>query len=121
SLLHMMLVLQTFVNRVARLSTLDIKISVFYTRAMAGNIPETLNNGFNLPANVTLSPGRPKFDAMLDHFLDKTKQLPEGPEGLHGTVVGCCGPESLCHSVKYAELSIKGRKRDAVGGIELVE
>ncbi|KIO24635.1 hypothetical protein M407DRAFT_212299 [Tulasnella calospora MUT 4182] len=121
SLLHMMLVLQTFVNRVARLPTLDIKIDVFYTRAMSGNIPETLNNGFNLPANVTLSPGRPKFDAMLDHFVDRTRQLPEGPEGLHGTVVGCCGPESLCHSVKRAELSIKGRKRDAVGGIEVVE
>lgn len=121
SLLHMMFVLQTFLDRVARLPTLGIKIDVFYTRAMPGNISQTLNNGVNLPENVTLSPGRPKFDVMLDHFVDVTRQLQEGPEGLRGTVVGCCGPASLCQSVKRAELSIKGKKREAVGGIEVVE
>ncbi|KAG8950754.1 hypothetical protein FRC04_007173 [Tulasnella sp. 424] len=121
SLLHMMLVLQTFLDRVARLPTLGIKIDVFYTRAMPGNISHTLNNGINLPENVTLSPGRPKLDVMLDHFVDITRQLPEGTEGLRGTVVGCCGPASLCQSVKRAELSIKGKKREAVGGIEVVE
>ncbi|KAG8988981.1 hypothetical protein FRB90_002460 [Tulasnella sp. 427] len=121
SLLHMMLVLQTFLDRVARLSTLEIKINVFYTRAIPENIAQTLTGGMTLPENVTLTPGRPKFDAILDHFVDRTRQVPEGPQGLNGTVVGCCGPVSLCESVKHAELSIKGRKRDAVGGIEMVE
>lgn len=120
-LVHMMLVLQTIINRAARLRNLKVNIDIFYTRAIPSSMAQTLENASNLPENVTLSPGRPKLGNLLEGFIDKTKELEENSNNLHGTVVGCCGPASLGESVKRATMSISGSKRLAVGGVELVE
>lgn len=118
SLFHLLPALQSFLDRVARLRTIDVTISVHYTRAIPLALSETLQTGVALPANLNLYPGRPKLPELLDQFMDKTEKL---EDILHGTVVGCCGPESLSKGVRRAERGISGRKRDAVGGVEVVE
>lgn len=42
-------------------------------------------------------------------------------EGVHGVVVGVCGPEELMNNVRHVEHAIGAKVRAAVGGVELVE
>ncbi|KAG8957702.1 hypothetical protein FRC00_003621 [Tulasnella sp. 408] len=120
-LTHMMLVLQTFINRAARLPNIKVNIDIYYTRAIPLSMAQALESATSLPEHVTLNPGRPKLGNMLERFIDRTRELEESSNNLHGAVVGCCGPASLGESVKKATMAIKGSKRSAVGGVELVE
>ncbi|KAG8987245.1 hypothetical protein FRB90_003515 [Tulasnella sp. 427] len=120
-LMHMTLVLHTFVNRAARIRDFKLKIDIYYTRAIPSSMSHVLESVSNLPKGTTLSPGRPKLDAVLDEFVDWTKGLESSPQHLHGAVVGCCGPAGLGDSVKRAVMGVKGSKRLAVGGLEFVE
>lgn len=117
-----MLVLTTFVDRVSRLSTIDVTISVYYTRAIPHSLTELVQNT-DLPPNMHLHPGRPHIKNLLNEFVDRTKALPlpTQKDELCGLVVGACGPASLLESVKEAERGLSVKKRDSVGGVEIVE
>lgn len=96
---------------------LEMQISVHYTRAspIQVNIPES-------QPNIVLVPGRPNLNQMLDRLVDRTASSGQDiKRDLHGVVVGCCGPEGLRESVSRAARSVSGKKRKAVGGVELVE
>lgn len=75
-----------------------------------------------LPYGVTLSPGRPEIGDLLSASIGCTSALKRStPEGVHGVIVGVCGPEELMSHVRQVENAIGSQVRATVGGVELVE
>ena len=72
----------------------------------------------NLPANISLSPGRPEISNILASTIDNTTAVSSNP---HGLVVGVCGPGSLGKHVRDAVGKVNSTIRKKVGGIELCE
>lgn len=75
-----------------------------------------------MPDGLTLTPGRPELGDMLSATIGCTSVLKNTTrEGVHGVVVGVCGPEELMTRVRQVEHDIGAKVRAAVGGVELVE
>lgn len=111
--------LTTFLDRVSRLRSVDVTISVHYTRAISHTLTEIVQST-QLPSNMHLYPGRPRLGAMLDEFADETKGLAISNKELSGLVVGMCGPLGLRDSVEEAQRCLSGEKRNSIGGVEVV-
>jgi hypothetical protein len=85
---------------------------VFYTRAIS-----TTFDGIILPRGITLLPGRPRLDELLDAVVTGTMSA----GGTNGVFVGVCGPVSLANTVTRVVNGFDGGLRTAVGGVELHE
>lgn len=73
-----------------------------------------------LPLGLTITPGRPRLNKLLEGVADRTAGS-GGVSGLTGVVVGVCGPPALGSSVGKAVRGLDGKRRKAVGGVELHE
>jgi len=99
-----------------------IRVSVYYTRAPVGKFPFGPETQFH--PRLSLSPGRPRIDRVLETVIDKTVTLGAGLKDdvkNSGVVVGVCGPVSLADSVAKETSKVDGSRRDQVGGIDLIE
>ncbi|KAG8880518.1 hypothetical protein FRB98_005024 [Tulasnella sp. 332] len=119
SLMHLMHLLTTFLQRVSRLGRINVTISVYYTRAISNRLNE-LAQTTSFPSNMHLHAGRPRLETMLNEFADQTQALAISKSELSGLVVGMCGPLGLRDSVEAAQRSISGKKRSSIGGVEVV-
>lgn len=100
------------------ITSVSLRISVHYTRASANSVDEDLV----LPDGITLTPGRPEIGDMLSATIGCASALKNTTtEGVHGVVVGSCGPEELMANIRRVEHAIGSKVRAAVGGVELVE
>ncbi|KZT71970.1 hypothetical protein DAEQUDRAFT_723603 [Daedalea quercina L-15889] len=102
----------------SRTTYTSLRISVFYTRAITS--PEALKTFERLPQGLTLSPGRPRLQKLLESVADRTVGS-GGMNGVTGVVVGVCGPRALGDSVGKAVRDLDGKRRRAVKGVELHE
>ncbi|KAF8811101.1 hypothetical protein BYT27DRAFT_7221556 [Phlegmacium glaucopus] len=99
-----------------------VRISVFYTRAPTGKFPFAPETFFQ--PGLTLAPGRPRFQRLLDTAITRAVGLGSGvkdDESITGMVVGVCGPIGLADDVVEAVNSVEPIRRDQVGGIEIHE
>ncbi|KAG9003881.1 hypothetical protein FRB94_002798 [Tulasnella sp. JGI-2019a] len=119
SLKYFTQLLTTFLDRVSRLQTVKVNISVYYTRAIPYSLTD-LVQGTPLPLNMRLNPGRPRLEVMIQEFADQTKGLATSSDDLSGLVIGMCGPLSLRDSVEEAQRSLSGKTRDSIGGVEVI-
>lgn len=100
------------------ITSVSLRISVHYTRASANAVDENLV----LPDGITLTPGRPEIADMLSAMIGCASALKNTTtEGVHGVVVGSCGPEELMANIRRVEHAVGSKVRGAVGGVELVE
>ncbi|TFY62033.1 hypothetical protein EVJ58_g4126 [Rhodofomes roseus] len=67
-----------------------LRISVHYTRAITSD--EAMKAFERLPQGVTLSPGRPRLQKVLEGVVDRTVASGGVQDLLTGVVVGVCGP-----------------------------
>lgn len=100
----------------------EVGIQVFYTRATPGVV--RITKDYLLPG-LSLTPGRPKLEKVLDGIISKTSSLPsskkeEDEEKLCGVVVGCCGPLGMGDEVAKAVRNVQGKGK-GVGGVEVCE
>ncbi|KAJ7472299.1 hypothetical protein B0H11DRAFT_1811591 [Mycena galericulata] len=99
-----------------------LRISVFYTRAPIGKFPFA-ESAFP-SSSLSLSPGRPRLETMLENSISRTVKLGAGgkdEERITGMLVGVCGPVGLADSVAQAIGKIEPIRRDQVGGVEVHE
>lgn len=93
-------------------TNMHVRVHVFYTRAIS-----TPFNGIILPRGITLLPGRPRFDKLLDAVVTGTMTV----GGTNGVFVGVCGPVTLANTVVGVVNDFDSGLRTAVGGVELHE
>jgi len=99
-----------------------IRVAVYYTRAPIGKFPFKPDEDF--PSGLTLAPGRPRINKVVEGAIAKAVQLGAGckdDEPITGLIVGVCGPVALADDVAVAVNSIEPLRRDQVGGIEIHE
>jgi len=107
-------------NQAEAISSISLRINVHYTRAFASSTISV--DGLELPYGLTLSPGRPEIGDLLSASIGCTSALKRSTAaGVHGVVVGVCGPEELMSHVRQVESAIGSQVRATVGGVELVE
>ncbi|KAH9935347.1 ferric reductase like transmembrane component-domain-containing protein [Fomitopsis serialis] len=94
----------------------SLRISVFYTRAITS--PDVLKTFERLPLGLTLTPGRPRLQKLLEGVADRTAGS-GGVDGMTGVVVGVCGPPALGDEVGRVVRRLDPKRRKAVGGVEL--
>ncbi|KAH9944644.1 iron reductase [Amylocystis lapponica] len=100
---------------------MKLRVAVFHTRAETSEHTSTLGE---LPAGLTLYPGRPHVAARLVDVVDRTLATPplcESGTRHRGVFVGVCGPLSLGESVRRALGDVGAERRKRVGGVELHE
>jgi ferric-chelate reductase len=108
------------VSQAEAITSVSLRISVHYTRAFATSTISV--EDLDLPYGLTLDPGRPELGDMLSASIGCVSALKRSTrEGVHGVVVGVCGPEELMSHVRQVENAIGSKVRAAVGGVELVE
>ncbi|KIM76946.1 hypothetical protein PILCRDRAFT_825962 [Piloderma croceum F 1598] len=99
----------------------SIRISVFYTRATPGVV--RITKDYLLPG-LSLTPGRPRVGKVIDSVISRAVSLGSGAkdsEPLSGVFVGACGPVGLADEVVKVVGQVDGRRRKAVGGVEVHE
>ncbi|KAJ7621187.1 hypothetical protein FB45DRAFT_928616 [Roridomyces roridus] len=99
-----------------------LRISVFYTRAPIGKFP--FKDSAFPTTNLSLSPGRPRLETMLENSISRAVKLGAGgkdEERITGMLVAVCGPTGLADSVAQAISKIEPLRRDQVGGVEVHE
>jgi ferric-chelate reductase len=106
------------------LTSMSLRISVFYTRASAGEF--RFKEAFSRFPGLSPSPGRPGLQSIFEQTIDRTvvdamsKKVSE-LEDTSGLFVGVCGPVGLADSV-FADLDkVNSQRRAEVGGIEVHE
>ncbi|KAH9918084.1 uncharacterized protein B0H18DRAFT_1032521 [Fomitopsis serialis] len=103
----------------ARASGVSLQISVYYTRAQADDLMQSLQV---LPPGLDLSPGRPPLERLLQGVVDRTSELcTESQQSPSGVLVGACGPAALTEHAGEAVRTFDRQKFKAVGGVELQE
>lgn len=111
-----------FTSIIQQSASIPINISVFYTRAKStGTLRITKDY---LVPGLSLTPGRPKIDKVLDSVISRAMGLglgAKGEEALCGVVVGVCGPVGLSDDASRIIARVDRVKRKSVGGIELHE
>lgn len=115
----------TFAALLQQVATLNLQISVYYTRASTFNVKKVYAH---LPPQLTITPGRPKIASVIDLAIDHARNLftPSGREHyasdkLSGLFVGVCGPSGLGEETRKAIRAVDADRSGKVGGIELVE
>ncbi|KAG9311380.1 hypothetical protein JVU11DRAFT_8487 [Chiua virens] len=86
-------------------------ISLFNT-LVSQNIAAT-----NSRLGITLTPGRPKMDKLLDIFVSSMRSK----QGTHGAFVGVCGPVALAKDVAHSVRTFDANSKKAIGGIQFHE
>ena len=89
-----------------------LHVSVFYTRAASRSL-----EGLLLPPGITLTPGRPKVEELLNGFV--VSIMNKG--GAHGAFVGICGPVALAKDVVCTVRTFDAASKKAIGGIQIHE
>lgn len=89
-----------------------MRVHVFYTRAVS-----TTFDGMILPRGITLLPGRPNLDKLLDATVIDTMSA----GGTNGVFVGVCGPVALANTMARVANGFDARMRADVGGVDLHE
>lgn len=103
------------------IESISLRISVYYTRASA-TTHVLVERDVRLPEGIELTPGRPELADLLSATISCTSVLKHTTrEGVHGVIVGACGPMELLESVRAADRTIGKEVRKAVGGVELLE
>lgn len=115
----------TFAALLQQVATLNLQISVHYTRACTLNVKKVYAH---LPPQLTITPGRPRLTSVIDSAIDHARKLftPSGREhyasdGLSGLFVGVCGPRGLSEETRKAVRAIDAERFQKVGGIEVIE
>ncbi|KAJ8503419.1 hypothetical protein ONZ45_g10874 [Pleurotus djamor] len=111
--------LPTFNMMIQQSDLAPFRISVYYTRA-----PNITFHKDLLHPSLSLSPGRPRLNRVLEDVISRTVGLGAGNKdrlGHTGMLVGCCGPVGLGDDVAEAVASVEKVRRDQVGGIEIHE
>jgi ferric-chelate reductase len=115
----------TFAALLQQVATLNLQISVHYTRASTLDAKKIYAH---LPPQLTVTPGRPRITSVIDSAIDHACKLfaPSGREHrasdkLSGLLVGVCGPLGLGEETRKAVRAIDGDRFQKVGGIEVVE
>jgi predicted ferric reductase len=111
----------TFTSLIQQSAHTPLRISVHYTRATPA--PPSEKDYYGHPY-LTLSAGRPRIGKALDTVISKAVGLTKGPKDLGpitGIIVAVCGPAGLGDDVVQAVGAVEGKRRDAVGGIEIFE
>src|ERR1700733_13389377 len=100
----------TFAALLQQVVTLNLQISVHYTRASTLDIKKVY---YHLPPQLTLAPGRPRIASVLDSTIDFACKLftPSGREHhasdkISGVLVGVCGPSGLGEETRKAVRAI---------------
>lgn len=101
-----------FTSLITENSSLRVRISVFYTRALKMSF-----QGMYLPPGITLAPGRPKIAELLDEVVTSTQCT----GGASGVFIGVCGPASLADDVAGTVRTFDAHRKQAIGGIEIHE
>jgi ferric-chelate reductase len=104
--------LPLFMNLVQNSPSVRVNVHVFYTRAIS-----TTFDGMYLPQGITLLPGRPKLEKLLDAAMMNTMST----GGSNGIFVGVCGPVSLANTMAHVVKGSDIRLCTAVGGVKLHE
>ncbi|KAG2143176.1 hypothetical protein BD769DRAFT_1625727 [Suillus cothurnatus] len=104
--------LPLFMNLVQNSPSVRVNVHVFYTRAIS-----TTFDGMYLPQGITLLPGRPKLEKLLDAAMMNTMST----GGSNGIFVGVCGPVSLANTMAHVVKGSDIRLCTAVGGVRLHE
>lgn len=110
-----------FTSLIQQSAHTPLRISVCYTRATS--MPPSEKDYYGHPS-LTLSAGRPRIGKALDTVISKAVGLTKGPKDsgpITGIIVAVCGPTSLAEDVVKVVSAVEGRRRDAVGGIEIYE
>lgn len=125
--------LPMFQSLVHQTSSVMLKITVHYTRALTEKAsvfgmydavpcaPMAITH-----PNLTLSPGRPSVRNILNGAIDSVLQYKAGVGlkdsiDLSGLVVGICGPQGLGDGVMSAVGEVDNAARASIGGIEVHE
>lgn len=115
----------TFAALLQQVATLNLQISIHYTRASAFNVKKIYAH---LPPQLTIAPGRPRITSVIDSVIDHSCKLftPSGREHhasdmLSGLFIGVCGPLGLGEEARKAVRAIDPNRFQKVGGIEVVE
>ena len=115
----------TFSALLQQAAYVKLLISVHYTRASAFS---TRKAYAHLPSQLTITPGRPRVNSVIDTAIDHACKLftSSGREyyasdKLSGLLVGVCGPMGLGEEARKAVRSIEPSRFQKVGGIEVVE
>ncbi|KAJ8584438.1 hypothetical protein M405DRAFT_826813 [Rhizopogon salebrosus TDB-379] len=93
-------------------TNMRVRVHVFYTRAISATF-----DGIILPRGITLLPGRPRLDELLDAVVTGTMSA----GGTNGVFVGVSGPVTLANTMVRVVNDFDGGLRTAVGGVELHE
>ena len=115
----------TFAALLQQTVTLNLQISVHYTRASPFDVKKIYPH---LPPQLTITPGRPRITSVIDSAIDHACKLftPSGREHhasdkLSGLFVGVCGPLGLGEEARKAVRAIDPDRFQKVGGIEIAE
>ncbi|KAH9918083.1 uncharacterized protein B0H18DRAFT_1032519 [Fomitopsis serialis] len=105
----------------AALANLSLRISVFYTRAVAEDALQGLDM---LPPGLSLAPGRPRLEKTLGSVVERTCEAYTSSDGNGwptGVFVGACGPPALTEEAGNTVRNFNRDRFHAVGGIEVQE
>jgi len=115
----------TFAALLHQAVSVNLQISVHYTRASAFNAKKVYSH---LPPQLTITPGRPRITSVIDSAIDHACKLftrsgreHHASDKLSGLLVGVCGPLGLGEEVRKAVSAIDVTRFRKVGGIETVE
>ncbi|KAG1741000.1 ferric reductase like transmembrane component-domain-containing protein [Suillus lakei] len=104
--------LPLFTTLIQKSPSARVNVHVYYTRAVS-----TTFNGMNLPQGITILPGRPKLDKLVNAAITNTMSA----GGVNGVFVGVCGPVSLANTTARVVKDSDNRLCTAVGGVKLHE
>lgn len=114
----------TFAALLQQVVTLNLQISVHYTRASA---LDTKKVYYHLPPQLTIAPGRPRIASVIDSAIDHACKLftpsvqeHRASDKLSGILIGVCGPSGLDEETRKAVRAIDANRFQKVGGIEVV-
>jgi hypothetical protein len=103
------------IEQAASISSMSIRIAVHYTRA-SPSVPTFPHEG------ILVQAGRPELKDVLFASLSCVSALKQNSlSGVHGVVIGVCGPTGLVDEVRKVERGVGKAVRQAVGGVELVD
>ena len=104
-----------------------LNISISYTRcfpstASSSPLQRLLTPG-TLPPGLSITPGRPKLQAILTSVVDRACMLFHGGRenrgAPSGVFVATCGPRGLSGDVRRAVRAVDEGRRGRAGGVEL--
>src|ERR1700753_1400503 len=109
----------TFAALLRQVVTLNLQISVHYTRASTFNVKKIYAN---LPPQLTITPGRPRITSVIDSAIDHARRSfslygreHHASDKISGLLVGVCGPLGLGEEVRKAVRAVDPDRFHKVG------